>query len=549
MAELQDNITDESENLVQALLWKPKHMNHKKWKAYLKKMKRKQKRKAAAKERDLIGKHDVTEALKTDSEEEKEREKEEWERQKQNQLWLERERQAEAAFKAKKEWEEYERKRKEEIERKIKEEWEQRERKEKEEREAKEKEDQEKRDKQDKLLKEATANENTNAWHNPIAPVQYGTERQVDYCPFFKKMAACRFGDHCSRYHHYPEISNTILIPNMFTSFQLEQSIVDNYDTDVSLEYDDNELYQSFREFYEDVVPEFKTVGTIVQLKVCCNCEPHLRGNVYVQYKRESAAQKAYEKFNARWYGGRQLTCIFVVVESWKSAICGLAFKRRCPKGKSCNFLHVFRNPRGEFTELDYDQIFTDRNDHQNDKDRSSTHSKDSVQSSHSRRHSASSRMSSRPRSRSASKSRSERSRTSRKPPHHHSRSRSRDRTHRYKRSRSRKRRSRRYSNSPPESHYKKDSPKSDHYKSGTLSKRSVENENNSGSYSEKNNSHKKRKSSSSSYSESSSDSEEEELNNRNNHKISKIRKSSDPETSDDTEYEYVEKTKESLVQ
>lgn len=55
---------------------------------------------------------------------------------------------------------------------------------------------------------------------------------------------------------------------------------------DISLEYDDEELYQSFKEFYNDVVPEFKKLGTIVQFKVCCNCEPHLRGNVYVQFKR-----------------------------------------------------------------------------------------------------------------------------------------------------------------------------------------------------------------------------------------------------------------------
>uniref|UniRef100_A0A0B6ZKG1 C3H1-type domain-containing protein n=1 Tax=Arion vulgaris TaxID=1028688 RepID=A0A0B6ZKG1_9EUPU len=147
----------------------------------------------------------------------------------------------------------------------------------------------------------------------------------------------------------------------MFSSFQLEQSIVDNVDTDISLEYDDNELFQSFKEFYEDVVIEFKKAGTVVQFKVCCNCEPHLRGNVYVQYKRETAAQKAYEMFNARWYGGRQLTCVFVNIESWKSAICGLAFKKRCPKGKSCNFLHVFRNPGGEYMDMDLDRQLTDR--------------------------------------------------------------------------------------------------------------------------------------------------------------------------------------------
>lgn len=40
-----------------------------------------------------------------------------------------------------------------------------------------------------------------------------------------------------------------------------------------------------YREFYEDVVPELRKFGTLIQFKVCCNLEPHLRGNVYVQYQ------------------------------------------------------------------------------------------------------------------------------------------------------------------------------------------------------------------------------------------------------------------------
>ena len=55
---------------------------------------------------------------------------------------------------------------------------------------------------------------------------------------------------------------------------------------DMGLEYEDNDLYRSFRDFYYDIIPEFKSVGRVVNIKVCCNHEPHLRGNVYVQYKR-----------------------------------------------------------------------------------------------------------------------------------------------------------------------------------------------------------------------------------------------------------------------
>ncbi|XP_059172709.1 U2 small nuclear ribonucleoprotein auxiliary factor 35 kDa subunit-related protein 2-like isoform X1 [Physella acuta] len=541
-----------------------KHLNHKQWKALLKKLKRKEIRTLAAKSRDEE-KGDKSDAQsETNSEEEREWEEEEKNRQYQHQLWLERERQAELAFKAKKEWEEKEKKRKEEIERKIKEEWEERERQENEEREKKEKEDQEKRLKQDKLLKEATSNENTNAWHNPIAPVQYGKERQVDVCPFFKKTAACRFGDHCSRYHEYPECSTTILIPNMFSSFQLEQSIVDNVDTDVSLEYDENELYQSFKEFYEDTVPEFKTVGTIVQLKVCCNCEPHLRGNVYVQYKRQSSAQEAYGKFNARWYGGRQLTCIFVNIESWKAAICGLASKKRCPKGKSCNFLHVFRNPGGEFSEMDYDQNLQDRYENQRENKHYSrreyrSRSRRSRSTSRSRRSRSTSRSkSSRSRRRSTSKARSLKSRhRSRSPSSNHSRnynktSRS-SKSHKRSRSRSPSRTSNSNKPSPSKSPRRSHRSKRSRSKSHASIRNTSSKQRKSRSKSPKDvkyitNHYAKTKGRSLSDSSSSSDSPPspkslKQKSNKNFHSSTK-----DTSTESESDYEYVEKTKETIT-
>ena len=99
----------------------------------------------------------------------------------------------------------------------------------------------------------------------------------------------------------------------------------------------------------------------------------------------EEDCQKAFADFNGRWYAGRQLSCEFSPVINWKSAICGEFFfktlrrasikkylgrsvekiaswpfelninainfysglfaQNRCPRGKNCNFLHVYRNP------------------------------------------------------------------------------------------------------------------------------------------------------------------------------------------------------------
>lgn len=199
--------------------------------------------------------------------------------------------------------------------------------------------------------------ENGGPWRNPEAPAQtdFGTEKDRANCPFFLKTGACRFGDRCSRKHDHPASSSTLLIRGMFVHYGMEQSRRDDYDTDANLEYSEEEVHQQFLDFYEDALPEFKSAGKVIQFKVSCNFEPHLRGNVYVQYATEEDCSKAFLKFNGRWYAGRQLQCEFSPVTRWKTAICGLFDRKKCPKGKHCNFLHVFRNPTREFFKADQD--------------------------------------------------------------------------------------------------------------------------------------------------------------------------------------------------
>uniref|UniRef100_A0A3Q3QS21 Zinc finger (CCCH type), RNA-binding motif and serine/arginine rich 2 n=1 Tax=Monopterus albus TaxID=43700 RepID=A0A3Q3QS21_MONAL len=260
--------------------------------------------------------------------------------------WLERERLAQEEFRLRSEREEATRKRKEEEQ-----EWEAQQRREEEEKAQKQ---QEKRDREVKWL------DNGGPWMNPEAPVtenseNFGTERDVANCPFFLKTGACRFGDRCSRKHVYPTASLTLMVRGMFTTFGLEESRRDDYDMDACLEHSEEELQESFLEFYHDVLPEFRSVGKVVQFKVSCNYEPHLRGNVYIQFETEEQCKEAFIRFNGRWYAGRQLHCEICPVTRWKNAICGLFDRQKCPKGKHCNFLHVFRNPGNEFWEADRD--------------------------------------------------------------------------------------------------------------------------------------------------------------------------------------------------
>ncbi|XP_063934696.1 U2 small nuclear ribonucleoprotein auxiliary factor 35 kDa subunit-related protein 2-like [Zophobas morio] len=173
-------------------------------------------------------------------------------------------------------------------------------------------------------------------------------------CPFFQKTAACRFRDSCSRNHIKPCVSRILLIPNFYSHYSLEQ--VETEHGDSSLEFENYETYTHFKEFFFDVLPELEKCGKIRQFKVCCNRESHLRGNVYVEYSSTREAVKGFRTFNGRWYGGKQLNVEFCNIDSWKSAICGLHSRKRCPKGSSCNFLHVFPNPHNLFHQADHDE-------------------------------------------------------------------------------------------------------------------------------------------------------------------------------------------------
>ncbi|XP_022821130.1 U2 small nuclear ribonucleoprotein auxiliary factor 35 kDa subunit-related protein 2 [Spodoptera litura] len=183
----------------------------------------------------------------------------------------------------------------------------------------------------------------------PELKVVRETRSDAELCPFFTKTSCCRFGDQCSRNHQYPGISRVLLATNFYIHFGLSNADINEYDTDIMLEYEDSETYKEFKEFFYDVLAEFEKFGRIVQFKVCNNYEKHLRGNTYIEFAELRCAVAAYRALHTRWYGGRQLSLQFCNIKSWSNAICGLQLRRRCPKGRACNFLHVFRNPNNLF--------------------------------------------------------------------------------------------------------------------------------------------------------------------------------------------------------
>lgn len=58
------------------------------------------------------------------------------------------------------------------------------------------------------------------------------------------------------------------MIRSMFKTFGMEEARRDDYDIDACLEHSEEELYESFLDFYHDVLPEFKSVGKVLQFKV-----------------------------------------------------------------------------------------------------------------------------------------------------------------------------------------------------------------------------------------------------------------------------------------
>lgn len=58
------------------------------------------------------------------------------------------------------------------------------------------------------------------------------------------------------------------MVRGMFTTFGMEETCRDDYDVDACLEHSEEDLLESFLDFYHDVLPEFRSVGKVIQFKV-----------------------------------------------------------------------------------------------------------------------------------------------------------------------------------------------------------------------------------------------------------------------------------------
>ncbi|CAN0258109.1 unnamed protein product, partial [Ectocarpus sp. 13 AM-2016] len=161
-------------------------------------------------------------------------------------------------------------------------------------------------------------------------------------CPFFYKIGACRHGDRCSRQHHKPPFSQTILVQNLY---QNPVSAVMAAGGDPS-QLPKDHVQDDFEDFFEEVYQELSKFGEISEMNVCDNLGDHLIGNVYVKFLDEEDADSALKGLMGRWYAGRPIMCEFSPVTDFREARCRQFDEGTCNRGGQCNFMHVKPVPR-----------------------------------------------------------------------------------------------------------------------------------------------------------------------------------------------------------
>lgn len=214
----------------------------------------------------------------------------------------------------------------------------------------------------------------------------HGTEEDKVNCPFYYKIGACRHGDRCSRIHHKPAFSQTLLVKHLYQNPKQTQQETENPE----------QALEDYLVFYEDLYLEFSKLGRVVDMHVVDNLSDHMIGNVYVKMYDEEMAADALSIMNGRYYDGRVLQLEFSPVSDFREARCRAHEEGECDRGSmSCNFLHIKPIPESLVRSLE-EEAEQERRDekrrHKKEKKRKREHKSSSRSSSSNKRHRSSSR-------------------------------------------------------------------------------------------------------------------------------------------------------------
>ena len=89
----------------------------------------------------------------------------------------------------------------------------------------------------------------------------HGTEEDRVNCPFYYKIGACRHGDRCSRLHHKPAFSQTLLFKHLYQHpvrlAEIQQA------AGATGKVNEEEALEDFLCFFEDMYMELSKCGRI----------------------------------------------------------------------------------------------------------------------------------------------------------------------------------------------------------------------------------------------------------------------------------------------
>jgi splicing factor U2AF subunit len=204
----------------------------------------------------------------------------------------------------------------------------------------------------------------------------HGTEEDKVNCPFYFKIGACRHSDRCSRLHHRPAFSPTLLVKHLYRHpvrlQELQQAAGGNPAGNGSAGpqgFDEQQAQQDFLEFYEDLYTEFGKFGPIQELHVVDNLGDHMIGHVYVKYAEEEDAADAENIMNGRFYDGVAMSVEFSPVTEFREARCRDYDEGSCSRAGFCNFIHAKPVPGPLIRSLQED-VEADRRREQDDRRR-----------------------------------------------------------------------------------------------------------------------------------------------------------------------------------
>ena len=188
----------------------------------------------------------------------------------------------------------------------------------------------------------------------------HGTEEDKVNCPFYFKIGACRHADRCSRLHHRPAFSPTILIKHIYRhpirEAELRASTAkDNEERRLLETVDSKQALENFLQFFENMYEELGKFGRLEALHVCDNLGDHMIGHVYAKFYDEEEAADALQILNGRFYDGRKMEVEYSPVTDFREARCRDFDEDTCSRGGFCNFMHIKPVPMCLIRSLDMD--------------------------------------------------------------------------------------------------------------------------------------------------------------------------------------------------